>query len=391
MKKYFIIIVSLICLVGLIGLIGFSSIKKTVLSSLSNPLSPLTANSAVASLPSIEDSVQSAQASPAIEPTPTPPDPLQFKGVRLQGLKMIANVYREPITITNNVASDLTDYPVKLTVTYNTHMRTDFQDIHFRDSNMGTLPYWIESYTTSTSATVWVKVPYVVASGTATIYIYYGNNNPVTTGKAEQTFLLYDDFSDSTLNTIEWTKTESVGGTVTESGTLLQLRPGLGAAAEASVVGLTTFNSPIAFRAKMSIGVGTDVGSVYAYANLGFGDWLVNDAAWQKWDTNGYTYNCLSSSSTQTPYAYELAAFHLYDIVWTSSSEVKYLYDDTAAVTDSTNVPNTDLTLGLYTKNHTPETPATAMSVDIDWLLVRPVVATEPTGAFGAEETVPDW
>jgi len=59
---------------------------------------------------------------------------------------------RAPITI-NNPGSGLTDYQVKVDVTYNADMQPDFDDIRFVDSDGSTLlSHWRESYIASTSA-----------------------------------------------------------------------------------------------------------------------------------------------------------------------------------------------------------------------------------------------
>ncbi len=85
-----------------------------------------------------------------------------------------------------------TNYQMKLTV-YNSSgtdtpgvvylggkSRSDFGDLRFTKSDGVTLlDYWIESYTSGVSATVWVEVDSIPASpNTATIYLYYGNPRP---------------------------------------------------------------------------------------------------------------------------------------------------------------------------------------------------------------------
>ncbi|KYK38487.1 MAG: hypothetical protein AYK18_07005 [Theionarchaea archaeon DG-70] len=118
--------------------------------------------------------------------------------------------YYKEITISNFSA----DYQVKITVHYgsgtdstdvvylNSHCRTDFSDIRFRESNQTTnLSYWIEEYTTGDEATVWVKLP----SSSQTIYIYYGNSEATDQGNVNDVFIFYDDFPGSSLDTNKWT------------------------------------------------------------------------------------------------------------------------------------------------------------------------------------------
>lgn len=101
---------------------------------------------------------------------------------------------KAPITI-NNAGSGLTAYQVKVNVTYDSDMKPDFDDIRFADADGSTLlSHWRESYTASTSAIFWVKVP-AVPSGSKTIHMYYGNAAASSASDGAATFVFFDDFS----------------------------------------------------------------------------------------------------------------------------------------------------------------------------------------------------
>ncbi len=102
---------------------------------------------------------------------------------------------RRPITITNSTGTTLSEFQVKVTVSYDSDMRGDFADIRFTN-NDGTslLSYWTQSYVASTSAIFWVKIP-SIPSGTKTIYMYYGNPVASSTSNGWNTFDFFDDFS----------------------------------------------------------------------------------------------------------------------------------------------------------------------------------------------------
>jgi len=109
---------------------------------------------------------------------------------------------RQPITI--NSASALTDYQVKLTITYDSDMQPDFDDLRFTSADGTTeLSYWLESKTDSTTAIVWVKVP-SLASGDNTLYMYYANASATTASNGDNTFELFDDFLGTSLDTTKW-------------------------------------------------------------------------------------------------------------------------------------------------------------------------------------------
>jgi hypothetical protein len=107
---------------------------------------------------------------------------------------------RQKIGITNNVATAYTNLPVKLIVNYDGDMQSDFDDLRFTDSSgTTTLRYWIESSTASASSTLWVKVPSLPASGSAVVYMYYGNNSTTTASSGTNTFKFFDDFEDNNI------------------------------------------------------------------------------------------------------------------------------------------------------------------------------------------------
>jgi hypothetical protein len=86
--------------------------------------------------------------------------------------------------------------------------RDDFGDIRFTDNDEVTaLDYWMEEYTSGTSATFWVEVADDLGSN-ATIYIYYNSGAGVTTSNGTNTFLFFDDFSG---DLSKWTR-EKISG-----------------------------------------------------------------------------------------------------------------------------------------------------------------------------------
>jgi flagellin-like protein len=104
---------------------------------------------------------------------------------------------RKTVTIDNSLSpNELTCYQVQLNVGYDSDMIADFSDLRFTYSDGQTLiPYWIESYVASTSAMVWVKVPTVPASSTATVYMYYGNPSAASESSPTDTFDVFLDFT----------------------------------------------------------------------------------------------------------------------------------------------------------------------------------------------------
>lgn len=120
--------------------------------------------------------------------------------------------YKKPVTITN-AGTALTDYQTSITVSYvSGKMNSDFSDLRFKDGSGNILSYWIESYTASSTAKVWVKVPSIAAGGTTTIYMYYGNAQASSTSSESAVF----DYVDRGNQISSWSTSVTSGQSTTE-------------------------------------------------------------------------------------------------------------------------------------------------------------------------------
>ena len=115
------------------------------------------------------------------------------------------------VTVTNSNASALTNFQVLVSVTYDSDMNSDFSDIRFTDSSGTELDHWLESKTDSTSAKFWVEVPSIAESGDTTIYLFYGNASASSASNGDNTFMFFDDFSGSSVDTNKWTVVDATG------------------------------------------------------------------------------------------------------------------------------------------------------------------------------------
>jgi len=104
---------------------------------------------------------------------------------------------RKQVTVDNTLNSeDLTNYQVRVNVQHDSDMNSDFSDLRFTSSDEQTLiSYWIESYTASTSAVVWVNVPSISALSSETLYMHYGNPSASSESNPTTTFDLFVDFA----------------------------------------------------------------------------------------------------------------------------------------------------------------------------------------------------
>jgi len=97
--------------------------------------------------------------------------------------------FQSKVVITEQTGSNLSNYQVLLSLDANS-MHANYiwsnagDDLRVIDSNDSTpLDYFVQSWdAASKQAEVWVKVPYLPANGSRTIYLYYGNSTVTTSG-----------------------------------------------------------------------------------------------------------------------------------------------------------------------------------------------------------------
>jgi hypothetical protein len=275
--------------------------------------------------------------------------------------------YRRSIAITENSGSTLTDYQVNLNISYvSSEMKPDFSDLRFTTSDQITpIPYWIESYTPSVSAAVWVKIPTIRALDVTTIYMYYGNPSAVDASNGTATFDFFDDFQDAIVDTNKWI----VFGSVQETDGYLQVGSDT-ALARQNTANYPLFSSSYALRQRGFISA-IDLGYVY----MGFGNPDETSFAFGPHSFNSYyTYD---GSSQWDDIETGLTSYAVYDIVWTASN-VKYYQNDTLRATH-TNSPTA--AMGAYFGAY-----ITTQYARCDWISIRKIASVEPSIAIESEE-----
>jgi hypothetical protein len=97
----------------------------------------------------------------------------------------------KPVSIFNSAQTTYRDYDVNLTVTYDTDMQADFDDIRFTNSTGAQLSYYILNKTNSVLANVLVDVP-TLPPGQTTVYLFYGNPTAVNQSSFASVFTWKD-------------------------------------------------------------------------------------------------------------------------------------------------------------------------------------------------------
>lgn len=125
---------------------------------------------------------------------------------------------RREIKITPS-SNELKDQQVRINITYDSDMKSDFSDIRFTDSDKVTnIPYWIESKSDNNWAVFWVKLPKIPSLVEKPIYMYYNNPSAASESNGNNVFIQFLDLSGSSLPA-GWVKQDIDTGSPSSSGT----------------------------------------------------------------------------------------------------------------------------------------------------------------------------
>jgi hypothetical protein len=260
--------------------------------------------------------------------------------------------------------------------------RTDFGDIRFtRSDGVSLLDYWMESKVDGDYAVFWVEVADDLSTNPVTIYVYYGNSSATSISNGDNTFIFFDDFPGTTLDTNKWVVRQ---GDVTVENGYLHLA---GTSGTRGVIdGLVSFSINKALHVK-----GHANGSISSYnhfcAMRASNDW--NNRAGDMYGASGTadaisyeTWSAGNYTQTRNIAVSSLASEHIYKITW-KAGESKGYQDDVLIVVHTTNVPTVDMVVVFQ------EGTVAGQDFYVDWVFVRKWVDPEPShGSWGSEETV---
>jgi hypothetical protein len=271
----------------------------------------------------------------------------------------------------------LTDYQTKITVPYISNMKSDFSDLRFTSSDGVTLlDYWIESYTASSTATVWVENPSLTSSNT--IYMYYGKSDATSLSNGTNTFVFFDDFN----NLSNWT--QQAGSWTVSSGIL--------ASATNVAASYLRANSQLSITDKFAIKERFRTNSASTHG----GDLIVKGsnpltnasprywvAGWTGGTSNPLVYIDAAAAHGASSSLTQAAWYTLDFIVNNENNHSVSIYNANGSLHSSktgitgrtTNVNNY---FGFYGNS--------GYTYSVDWLLVRKIANVEPIINLGAEE-----
>lgn len=278
--------------------------------------------------------------------------------------------HRGLIKITNPVSQ--TNYQHKLILTWLPGMRNDFRDIRFAQLNGVKCDYWIESYTSRSSAIVWIEVP---TTGQNWLNFYYGNGRAISESNGTNTFIFFDDFNSASIDSTKWDIISTTGITQDGSGELKFI----GGSNSGRLQSKKSFNSTssgfIQETKLRCVNIGTTGTSglgtfVYSGSSTFFwfiqsgADYYNKDGVWTSLGSACPKSTPLRGKITATPSACSLSVTN-----YTTGSTIY------SANGVSNTIVNEYLQIG---RNYDGVSPS-ACEIYWDWIFVRAYSSTEPT------------
>jgi len=281
---------------------------------------------------------------------------------------------RKAITLTGNTSGAQTDYQMKLTVTYDSDMTSDFSDLRFTKLDGTTLlESWLESYTASTSAIIWVKTDTPANGVNADIYMYYKNSAASSDWDIENTFLLGDDFSGASVDwTDRWVSDEHTDYSISSD----KLRAAVTTNTDV-LNSQSSFTAPIVIESSMRCDntAGNTVLAFEEYAAYLSG----YDHVMLKWNDDRYQSN-LNSSYNALATTENLSLYYRvnYTIPSTGDATFEILKSGSSA----------------YSRSGTPHYRTGKLALQhygsgygwYDWIMIRKYCSNPATYVFGSEE-----
>jgi len=311
-----------------------------------------------------------------------------------------------PIDIKENSGNNLIDYQVMIQLTSSwdgwRYVRSDASDIYFTDSGGNPLYFWIEAWDyANKNAIIWVKVPLIPANGVARIYLYYGGANPYSSYRsADKTFIFFDDFLGSSLDTSKWQVVWNDGyATVTISNSVLSIYDNSGHSAwyAYAIQGKTSFGINKALEAKVRyVYGGTYPNSRRFLAMKNSGDTYIVDALdgratvtpdhvaqyYQRstWTSN-YTEVGLinrkagSSTTVKDNNAQNWNTWLRTRLTWTPSI-TRYIENNSQRFSNTGTIPTINQAVQILLSRGANDGTA---GLEVDWVAVRNYVEPEPS------------
>jgi len=309
------------------------------------------------------------------------------------------------VTIDNTDGAELTDYQILIQITADDQFFTDCENkreaIRLYDEDKSTaLSYWIEEFDiTNHNAKIWVKVPSIPAAAAKYIYISVDPSRTEDASNGDNTFLFFDDFNGSSIDTTKWNvyDNKDTDWIISVSGSILSITyDGHPANKYYSLLSKNTFSPPtkVIFKNK-----GSCFGKVL-YTRTGFmedhafGDNLNNyivicDPTDEAGADKGYLYTQIKYDGTEAKQdngVEDGSNWHTYEIRW-KTGEVIFKKDGSTLTPPSISIPSLSMYAAVEVFNHSSITNTNSRTWQWDWIAVAKYASPEPAISYKKETT----
>jgi len=289
------------------------------------------------------------------------------------------------ITITERSGNALTGYAVQVVLNstnFGGWSLINSTNLYFVDANGNPLYYWVEHMDTAAQkASIWVRIPYLAAGGSVTIYMLYGGSNPYSTyNNPRQVFPFYYDWVGAT--SVGWGVNNPTGSASASvyNGMLRLYAPSV----SINVYRAYTTSSGYAMRLRAY----KDTASGWA---AGFGDGTILSTSLSDWKS-GYVFRVGTSIEirvwsngslvTSTSASFPMAANTVYiqECRWYGTTLENAVYaSDGASLIKSVSLSSSTFTSLPYLQIGNEYS-----NLYVSWVIVRPYVRPEPAVSVAA-------
>ena len=303
--------------------------------------------------------------------------------------------------ITLSAPTPSANYQVKVTLNAGQYanMQASGNDLRFYDP-IASCDYWIETWNTSGTSTIWVEV---VNASASQLVMYYGNPSATAASNAINTFVFYDDFSGTSINTSKWDVKTGTTSTISVSGGQLTLNSGLTDTQGSQIIAKTGFLSSSGTIIETTLGTnGTSLSTLCGsrasfcgatslsgstnYFNLDVSA-SPNYACWSAGRNGIVTSSVFNRNTVATTYGPNMSIVNAGEKVGTAieNGRVEYFRNSISQFTNTTTTP-TGIVYPVLSYMRYSCQPASNGTLRIDDIRVRKFLNTyNPTVSIGTE------
>ena len=251
-------------------------------------------------------------------------------------------------------------------------------DLRFTKNDGTTLlSFWVEKVEGTSPNRVaycWVKINDNLDNN-VDIYCYYGNSNATNVSNGDDTFIFFDDFNGSSLDTNKWNELNT--GPLTINSSILTIKSDADDTSH-DVYSKDTFSYDHCLRGRIAIKPKTCFALENSQHTESVLEWYDASEKWRFANKTGGTLYQIEIGDA------DVGAWHIDEIIY-KSDKGKLRRDGSDITSQSSGVPNIALPVNIRSWSATND-------IRCDWVLVRKYIDPEPSYSLaGSEEILEEY